>query len=118
VAGLRIAAVGFPIPNSIGTMSAVGSVAPPFLQACGLRQMADGWRKRMETMPDRLTSALLAALNESTEMKESDWRQPERALQGQFDEADSRPGVEPKTGSENRFAATICSGMAKVRSNF
>ena len=68
-------------------------------------------------MPDRLTSALLAAFNESTEIKESDWLQLERALRGQLDGVDSRPGVEPKTGSENRFAATICSGMAKVRPN-
>lgn len=66
-------------------------------------------------MPDRLTSALLAALNESTEIKESDWLQLERALRG--DGADSRRGVEPNAGSENRFAATICSGMAKVRTN-
>jgi hypothetical protein len=69
-------------------------------------------------MPDRLTSALLAALNESTEIKESDWRQLERALRGQSDGAESKPVVELKTGSENRFAATVCSGMAKVRANF
>ena len=68
-------------------------------------------------MSDRLTSALLAALNESTEIKDSDWRELEWALRGQLDGVESRPGVEPKTGSENRFAATICSGMAKVRSN-
>ena len=68
-------------------------------------------------MPDRLTSALLAALNELTEIKEGDWLQLERALRGQFDGADSRPDVEPKTDSENRFAATVCSGMAKVRTN-
>lgn len=69
-------------------------------------------------MPDRLTSALLAALNESTEIKESDWRQLETALRGQSDGADSRPDIEPRAGSENRFAATICSGMAKVRASF
>jgi hypothetical protein len=77
--------------------------------------VAAGWRKRMGPMPDRLTSALLAALNESTEIKDSDWLQLERALRGQFDGADGRPGIEPKTDSENRFAATVCSGMAKVR---
>jgi hypothetical protein len=71
----------------------------------------------MEPMPDRLTSALLAALNESTEIKESDWLQLERALRGQSDGTDGKPGVEPKTDSENRFAATVCSGMAKVRMN-
>jgi hypothetical protein len=69
-------------------------------------------------MPDRLTSALLAALNESTEIKESDWLQLERALRGQSDGVDSRPDADRETGSENRFAATVCSGMAKVRANF
>ena len=70
-------------------------------------------------MPDKLTSALLAALNESTEIKDSDWLQLERALRGhQVDGADRRPDIEPKTASENRFAATVCSGMAKVRANF
>ena len=69
-------------------------------------------------MPDRLTSALLAALNESSEIKESDWLQLERALRGQSDEVDSKPDVEPKAGSENRFATTVCSGMAKVRASF
>lgn len=69
-------------------------------------------------MSDRLTSALLAALNESTEIKDSDWQQLERALRGQPDGVDSGPGADPKTGSENRFAATVCSGMAKVRANF
>ena len=68
-------------------------------------------------MPDRLTSALLAALNESTELKQNDWLQLERVLRGQLNGVDSRPGVEPSSASENRFAATVCSGMAKVRSN-
>ena len=80
--------------------------------------MTAGWRKRMGPMPDKLTSALLAALNESTEIKDSDWLQLERALRGQVDGADRRPDIEPKTASENRFAATVCSGMAKVRANF
>ena len=79
--------------------------------------VAAGWRKRMGSMPDRLTSALLAALNESTEIKEGDWLQLERALRGQLDGVDRKPDVEPKAGSENRFAATVCSGMAKVRMN-
>ncbi|MEH2535959.1 hypothetical protein V1277_004741 [Bradyrhizobium sp. AZCC 1588] len=68
-------------------------------------------------MPERLTSALLTALNESTEIKESDWLQLERVLRGQLDGADRRPAIEPRPASENRFAATVCSGMAKVRSN-
>jgi len=67
---------------------------------------------------DRLTSALLAALNESTEIKESDWLKLERALRVQLDKVDGDPGSELKTGSENRFAATVCSGMAKIRANF
>jgi len=69
-------------------------------------------------MPDKLTSALLAALNESTEIKASDWLQLESALRGQLDGADRRPDIGPKTASENRFAATVCSGMAKVRASF
>jgi hypothetical protein len=99
-------------------MSALGQVAPPFFFGLvGLREMVAGWRKRMEPMPDRLTSALLAALNESTEIKDSDWLQLERALRDPLDGADRRPDIEPSTGSENRFAATVCSGMAKVRMN-
>jgi hypothetical protein len=66
---------------------------------------------------DRLTSALLAALNESTEIKESDWLKLERALRGQSDRDDNQPASELKTAPENRFAATICSGMAKIRAN-
>jgi hypothetical protein len=69
-------------------------------------------------MPDRLTSALLAALNESTEIKQSDWLQLERALRGQSDRVDGEAFSELKSGSENRFAATVCSGMAKVRASF
>lgn len=72
-------------------------------------------------MSDRLTSALLAALNESTEIKESDWLTLERALRGQLDRLESLPATEPTAGlenrSENRFAATVCSGMAKIRAS-
>ncbi|QHO78409.1 hypothetical protein ACH79_43330 [Bradyrhizobium sp. CCBAU 051011] len=66
---------------------------------------------------DKLTSALLAALNESTEIKESDWLKLERALHGQSDRDDNQPGSELKTAPENRFAATVCSGMAKIRAD-
>ncbi|ANW00446.1 hypothetical protein LMTR13_09985 [Bradyrhizobium icense] len=69
-------------------------------------------------MPDRLTSALLAALNESTEIKQSDWLQLERALRGQSDRVDGEAISDLKSGPENRFAATVCSGMAKVRASF
>jgi hypothetical protein len=99
-------------------MIALGWVASPFFFGLVTAGMAAGWHERMGLMPDRLTSALLAALNESIEIKETDWLQLERVLRGQLDGVDSRLGVEPKTGSENRFAATVCSGMAKVRSNF
>ncbi|WFU18808.1 hypothetical protein [Bradyrhizobium sp. CB3481] len=68
-------------------------------------------------MSDRLTSALLAALNESTEIKESDWLTLERALRGQLDRVESVPATEPNAGLENRFAATVCSGMAKIRAS-
>ena len=66
---------------------------------------------------DRLTSALLVALNESTEIKESDWLKLERALRSQLDRSDQEPGQELRPASENRFAATVCSGMAKIRAN-
>ena len=65
-------------------------------------------------MSERFTSALLAALNEATEFKDSGWNSIEEVLRGQSAPADfSRPQA---LASENRFAATVCSGMAKVRS--
>ena len=76
--------------------------------------MAQGAR----AMPDKLTSALLAALNESAEIRESDWQQIEKALRGQLDRANRKPDIKPATDPENRFATTICLGMAKGRSNF
>ena len=50
-------------------------------------------------MPDKLTSALLAALNESAEIKESDWLQLERTLRGHLDRAGSGPDTEFESGS-------------------
>lgn len=69
-------------------------------------------------MHDKLISALLAALNESSEIKEQGW--PLGGIpRGDFDRRpDNMPDVEAETRSENRFAATVCSGMAKVRSSF
>jgi hypothetical protein len=94
-------------------------------------------------MTDKFTSALLAALNASAEVKESDWNSIEAVLRRPIDEgepvveieaveavgaADSMDVVEqpdpldagPRAAgpqvSENRFAATISSGMAKIRS--
>ena len=67
-------------------------------------------------MPDRFTSTLLAALNESAEVNESDWRSIEAILRWRTDTAGSQTGESQV--SENRFAATISSGMAKVRSGY
>jgi hypothetical protein len=96
-------------------------------------------------MTDKFTSALLAALNESAEIKESDWSSLEAVLRGPIDAVDAvgekgrvgrvaidtveatdavepvapvevrRQAAAPQT-AENRFAATISSGMAKIRS--
>jgi hypothetical protein len=62
-------------------------------------------------MPDRFMSAVLAVLNESAEVKEADWHSIEALLRGSVAVDTAGPQV-----SENRFAATICSGIAKVRS--
>jgi len=65
-------------------------------------------------MPDSFSSALLAALNEAAELKESDWNSIAAVLRGPMEPANAR-----ETGHvaapENRFAATISSGMAKAR---
>jgi hypothetical protein len=67
-------------------------------------------------MADSFTGALLAALNNSTVVKESEWAAVEAALRG------SETKLEPQRvvlqTSENRFAATISSGLAKIRSSF
>ena len=67
-------------------------------------------------MTDRFMSAVLAALNEAAEVKESDWNSIEAVLRGSVDPAEA--GLQPAVFqvSVNRFAATICSGMAKIRS--
>jgi hypothetical protein len=97
-------------------------------------------------MTDKFTSALLAALNESAEMKESDWNSIEAVLRQPVEAAEPAAAahdtvdrdaaidaVEPtepvdlgwqaapprfpeRPDGENRFAATISSGMAKIRS--
>ena len=96
-------------------------------------------------MTDKFTSALLAALNESGEVKESDWRSIEAVLRGPLEQpapleaikpVDQVAPVEPVDPfeaaapseaavtaprpatpwtAENRFAAMISSGMAKIR---
>jgi hypothetical protein len=67
-------------------------------------------------MPDRFASALLAALNESAEVKESDWNSIEAVLRGSLNLVDTEPQLASAQISENRFAATVSSGMAKIRS--
>ena len=65
-------------------------------------------------MPDNFTSALLAALNNSAEIKAGDWASIEAVLrpsQGASDGGQQSLGFSP----ENRLAATVSSGMAKIR---
>jgi len=67
-------------------------------------------------MPDRFSNALLAALNEAVEAKESDWNSIAALLRAPIDAADSRPQTTAHVPApENRFAATISSCMARVR---
>jgi hypothetical protein len=73
-------------------------------------------------MADRFTTALLAALNDSVELQESDWDSLVEVLRASREVADARPKtVEPAdpvnrfAASENRLAETVFSSMAKVR---
>jgi hypothetical protein len=66
-------------------------------------------------MPQRITDVLLSAFNDSTELRESDWRSIEEVLRGRFDSAEILPKPSKPDVSENRFAATISSGMARIR---
>lgn len=65
-------------------------------------------------MSDRFTDALLAALNESAEANESDWDSVAAVLREPVDLVDV-PAQQPAPTSENRFAATVSSCMAKIR---
>ncbi len=74
-------------------------------------------------MPDKFMSAVLAALNESTELVESDWNPIEPAPAEPVDTVEAEPpgaGLEAPGaglgGSEIRFAVTVSSCMAKIRS--
>jgi hypothetical protein len=72
-------------------------------------------------MPERFMNAVLAALNESAEVKDSDWKSIEAVLRGAVGPADVEiQDVEIQDAgpqiSENRFAATVSSCMARVRS--
>jgi hypothetical protein len=66
-------------------------------------------------MSERITSALLEALNNATEIKERDWASIEEALQSCSNPVDVQQPFAPRT-PENRFAATISSGITKLRS--
>jgi hypothetical protein len=68
-------------------------------------------------MPDDFTSALLALLNEATVVRENDCEAVEMVARREpsaFASLELRE-IEPQA-VENRFARTICSGMAKIRS--
>ena len=67
-------------------------------------------------MPDSFSNALLAALNEAVEGKESDWNSIAAVLRGPVEAAASRPQAHanPSEVTENRFAEAISSGMAKA----
>jgi hypothetical protein len=67
-------------------------------------------------MPDKFISAVLAALNESTELVESDWNPIEPAPAEPVDTVEAEPPGAGLEGSEIRFAATVSSCMAKIRS--
>ena len=68
-------------------------------------------------MSDRFTSALLAALNESAEMKDSDTSSAAAAPhEDAVDPLDTGPAAAESEVSENKFAAIISSCMAKFRS--
>ena len=69
-------------------------------------------------MTDGFVSSLLAALNEAAEVREGDGRSIEAALRAPVGELISGPLSAKASGSlrENRFAVTISTGMAKIRS--
>jgi hypothetical protein len=70
----------------------------------------------LRIMPDRFSSGLLAALNDSVEVRESDWNSIAAVLRGPINPPDTRrQETTYAVASENRFAATISSGMARVR---
>jgi hypothetical protein len=81
------------------------------MSVCPLSLCCDGFRD----MSERITSALLEALNNATEIKERDWASIEEALQSCSNPVDVQQPFAPRT-PENRFAATISSGIAKLRS--
>jgi hypothetical protein len=67
-------------------------------------------------VPDKFMRAVLAALNESTELVESDWNPTEAAPDEPVGTVEAGPPGAGLEGSEIRFAATVSSCMAKIRS--
>ena len=67
-------------------------------------------------MTDRFMSAALAALNQSAEVEERVWNSIEAVLPRPVGLVDVSLKVAGSQVSENRFAATISSGMARIRS--
>jgi hypothetical protein len=67
-------------------------------------------------MSESFTSALLAALNQSTEIEDNDWAALEAVLRESRAVAGGGQLAAVST-LENRFAATISSGMAKIRAS-
>ena len=65
-------------------------------------------------MPDMFSSELLAALNELVGVKGDEQNSIAAVLRGPLHLTD-RPSQEREPASENRFAATISSCMARVR---
>ena len=68
-------------------------------------------------MPDLFSSELLAALNELVGVKESEQNSIPAAVRGPLALADVA-SLDRDAASENRFAATISSVMARVRGQY
>jgi hypothetical protein len=66
-------------------------------------------------MSDKFTDALLKALNESTEVNESDWNSIAAVLRGPAVAAAPSQETICAPAPENRYAATVSSCMAKIR---
>lgn len=68
-----------------------------------------------KTMADDFVSAALAALNDSAELRGVAWISAARAAN--LPVADRAPVSAQTQSTEDRFAAAVCSGMAKSRLN-
>jgi hypothetical protein len=70
-----------------------------------------------KTMSAKFMSAVLAALNESSVVAESDWNSTEAPPNKPIDLPEDSLQTGEALGSENRFAVTVSSCMAKIRSS-